>query len=225
MAACECALGYAGNWEYRLASRVGLIGLALLPSEQRAVFRRLDPSEAESTRLIEQVISTSRRLIDRIPRLEGVVQILKPEDPIDGSIQDEWLEGARPEVGSTLLRLAIHWTNMLDRGWDANLAVEELEAAFPRLDARIGKMLVAVCQPETEDALSVAIGDLVEGMVVALEVRTQDGDVLVRKGQTLTVTAIEKLRLRQAASDFLGTVKITRASCPKGLEPEVVAAV
>lgn len=223
MKSCEDALGVAGGWEYRLAARLGLLGLALLPNQQREAFRRVDPSGPEGKRLLEQVLSTSARLIERIPRLGGVVQILQQPAPVDGSVSHDWLDGPCLELGVTLLRVAIHWTAMIDRGGKPVLAMKELENAYPELSTTIRSRLLETYTTVSESRpVKIGVEDFVEGMVLYEDLVSRDGTVLARNGQRLTHAVIEKLRLFSSGDEGLGPVAVVESSCPEHSHNDVL---
>ena len=53
------------HWEYNLAARFGLLGLALLTEEERTRFQSLKPYEPEANELLEKAASVAGRLVDK----------------------------------------------------------------------------------------------------------------------------------------------------------------
>jgi CheY-like chemotaxis protein len=196
MRACEEGLGFCGNWEYRMAARLGLVGLALQPAAQQERFRLISPSDNESRQLFDDILSTSARMIERIPRLNPVVAILRAPQNGDGAILSEDIENATPALGGLLLRVATYWTTMIVNGSEPLDALDDIRQALPELPLRIVEALLALeCDRSQARPLKVDVENLSEGMVLFDDVHGDDGSVLLSKGRRLTAAAIEKLRL------------------------------
>ncbi len=195
MKACETALGGTGSWEYRLAGRVGLIGFALLPFEDQELFIKLNPGDPRSNMLLDRVANTSARLIDRIPRLQTVSKIIQLQTKADGSALSEPLDFSGAELGATLLRIAIHWTNMTQCGRYPDIAIQSLRQAIPNLTAAIEEVLLELEPSQaSKKPKRVSLGELVEGMVLLEDACSLEGGVLLRSGRELTSAIIEKFR-------------------------------
>lgn len=215
MRACEEALGFCGNWQYRMAARLSLVGLALQPATQQAQFEQLRPCDPECGRLLKEATATTARLIERIPRLQGLVEILR--FPVTGKMQftAHDVEQCSPALGATLLRIATHWTMLMAGGNHPMSSLVALQLAFPQLPAAIADALLTL---EGNDALDapekVALDDLAVGMVLADDVLSEDGAVLLRSGRRLTLAIIEKLRLHNVGMRKLKPVVVLRSSAP-----------
>jgi hypothetical protein len=196
MRACEEGLGFCGNWEYRMAARLGLVGLALQPLNVQERFQQLGPADPESQQLFDEILSTSARMIERIPRLNSVVAILRAPQTPTGAVSFDDIEQITPALGGLLLRVATHWTALTTTGTAPLAALDELRQAFPELPLQIIEALLALeCEQSLAKPLKVSLESLTEGMVLYDDVHNEDGAVLLRKGRRLTAAAIEKLRL------------------------------
>jgi CheY-like chemotaxis protein len=195
MRGCEAALGFCGNWAYRMAVRLGLVGLALQPADEQVRFQHLTPADPRSKRLFDDVTETTAKLIERIPRLDPVVAILR-SPPTTGAITQDDVEQATPVLGGLLLRIATYWTSLISAGNAPSAALDELRAAFPMLPERVAEALVALeLRKAANEPIQVAMEELAEGMILSEDVLSEDGAVLLRSGRRLTTAIIEKLRL------------------------------
>jgi CheY-like chemotaxis protein len=195
--ALESALGIKERWENRLAGRLAFLGIVLLPESQQHQFVNMSPTSPRSRELLASVAGASCRLIERIPRLERVTSIVKKQLEQDGHLPSgENSDELDVSQSATLLRVATHWVAMQENGVDRNAALQELTMAMPKLDPRILTALKNLSH-EVADAASivVAIDQLQEGMVLADDVVSCDGSLLLRKGRRLTRPIIEKLAL------------------------------
>jgi CheY-like chemotaxis protein len=199
MRACEEGLGFCGNWEYRMAARLGLVGLALQPLSQQERFQQLSAADPESQILFDEILSTSARMIERIPRLSPVVQILRAPQTTAGAVSLNDIESTTPVLGGLLLRVATYWTTLMTNGRAPLAALDELREAFPELPLPVVEALLALeCEHACARPLKLGVDNLTEGMVLYDDVHSDDGAVLLRKGRRLTAAAIEKLRLSRS---------------------------
>jgi CheY-like chemotaxis protein len=196
MRACEEALGFCGNWEYRIAARLGLVGLALQPLSEQERFQQLSPADPTSRLLFDEVLSTSARMIERIPRLTPIVEILRAPQLADGAVSLHDIEHTTPALGALLLRIATYWTTLTTTGIAPATALNELQQAFPDIPFQIMDALLALeGEQSLAKPLNVELQNLAEGMVLYDDVHNEDGAIILRKGRRLTAASIEKLRL------------------------------
>ncbi len=202
MRACENALGGTGSWEFRLAGRVGLVGFALLPREDQELFLKLNPGDSQSCMLLERIANSSAKLIDRIPRLQGVSKIIQLQTKVDGSALGRPLDFCSAELGATLLRIAIHWTTMTHCRISPGVAIKSLRRVLPEISGPVEEALLVLDQQATNKVTKrVSLADLVEGMVLSEDACSSEGGILLRRGQELTCTMIEKFRMHFGRSE------------------------
>jgi CheY-like chemotaxis protein len=205
------ALRLDGHWEYKLSARLGLLGFALLPEQDRIRFEMALLSGGQLQELIGAAAATGRRIIERIPRLEMVARMIGSMGDVDGAIlhAKPRSDSDRVATGATLLRVAVQWDFLVREGLSPRAAAAELRAELPHLPAAVTTTLadhdavairnrVATCGPS----------DLVEGMVLHDDVLTADGVMLIRGGRRLTWTIIEKLRSYDSSAVGLQAIRI-----------------
>ncbi len=196
MRACEESLGFHGNWQFRLAARVGLVGFVLQPVDQQRQFHTLSPDDPESRELFNLILSTSARLIERIPRLEPVVAIIRATPSEPALVTDAGGFYPTPELGNLLLRVATYWTILGASGRTPFQAITDLVRAYPSLPGQLLDALLELgCARPAFHPQAVELNDLQEGMVLFDNALAEDGSVVLRKGRKLTAAFIEKLKL------------------------------
>ena len=218
--ALQTELGLEDHWEYKLAARLGLLGLALLPDEERAQFEIGVQTSMGLSELIRHAATTGQRLIERIPRLSTVAKIIGQQPDVDGSavVQIPRTEGAKATMGATLLRVAVQWDCMIRQGLSQNAAIDELRRSLPRLSVEMVDALRALpVEVDTGEVVEVDVHGLEEGMVLCDDVLAGDGTMLIRKGRRLTLTIIERLRCYTTPSEGLRPIRVRGSSI---LRPE-----
>jgi CheY-like chemotaxis protein len=197
MKRCERELGGQGSWEYRIAGRVGLVGFALLPREDQDTFLELPPEHPQSLALLKQVAAASGRLLDHIPRISNVSRIVKRMSMMNGSyLSTDPVDFTSVDVGATLLRVGVHWTTLTHQDFSIDAAIKHLYEALPQLPIAIEHALVSEdATLNATEVSSVALFELMEGMVLVEDAIGNNGSVLLRKGRPLTDTMITKFHM------------------------------
>src|SRR3990172_3914530 len=171
--ALQTELGLEDHWEYKLAARLGLLGLALLPDEERAQFEIGVQTSMGLSELIRHAATTGQRLIERIPRLSTVAKIIGQQPDVDGSavVQIPRTEGAKAMMGATLLRVAVQWDCLIREGLSQSAAIDEMRRSLPRLSLEMVDALRELpLEEEGGETVEVNLLDLDEGMVLCDDV-------------------------------------------------------
>jgi CheY-like chemotaxis protein len=219
MRACEESLGCTGNWEFRLAARVCLVGFTLMPCDEQIKIQQLGPSVSESQHLLEKMAQTSSTLLGRIPRLERVTEILRKQATAGCSAFQEPYEGHNPDLGAALLRVSMYWCNLVHHGLAPNEALREILQVLPGLPEQVQKALLDLDTPAADrHPVEVKLRDLAEGMVLYDDLLSEDGALLLRSGRRLTQSVIEKMKLHFQYSSRLRPIIVVASSCPQSMD-------
>jgi CheY-like chemotaxis protein len=213
------------QWEYKLSARLGMLGFALLPEQERLRFEMAAESGGELRASIRTAAAVGRRIIERIPRLGTVAKIIGMCGEVDGStlMAQPKNEIEKAITGATMLRVALEWDNLSRQGLSSQAAVYELSQSLPNLSPRLVEVFSALKAKEIDDdGIEVEVTELVEGMVLHEDVLTGDGVMLIRAGRRLTWTIIEKLRSYQSSVVRLRPVRV-RISTTDAEKPALVA--
>lgn len=194
--AMRAACGASDRWEFRMSARLGLMGFAMLPPADRLTLQSAPPSDPKSQRVFAQATATSARLIERIPRLETLGQIMRLAPNLTGACKVS-PSPANDEVatlGAMFFRAAVHWTNLKLAGVSQKCACEELKQVLPNLPLVLFDALMKTCQDlPVPEPMEVQLHELREGMVLYEDIVTVDDVRLLRKGQRLSTATLEKL--------------------------------
>jgi hypothetical protein len=226
VAALQKGLALEIQWEYKLAARLAMLGFALLPEQDRARFEMNALSGADLQATMRAASATGRRIIERIPRLGTVAQIIGQQASVDGSaiIPNPKTDREKALMGATLVRVAVEWDALVRQGLSYSAAAGELRKSMPELSAKSALILSELEFDEVDDfGVEVDVARLEEGMILLDDVLTSDGLMLIRSGRRLTWTIIEKLRSYGSAPISLRPVRIRSTTVPVA-EPVVAGA-
>ena len=205
------SLGLPASWERELAARLSVVGLAMMPDAKIQQLKQSALRSEEHFEVFCEMAEMSASMIDRIPRLEGVAEILRLQGSGDGRID----RGDRDQqLSAALLRVALYWSLLCGKGHTPDEAITEIQAATQELPSRVTAALMNLKQDQSDDrCVYVGPSQLAEGMVLAEHVVTDAGAVLVSAGRRLTPPIVEKLKRHAAQSSDQVWFSVAAASC------------
>ncbi|MDJ0954378.1 MAG: response regulator [Acidimicrobiia bacterium] len=177
------------SWDIEVAATLSEIGYALLPSEIVDRWRDgFDLSESEQ-KVIDGQGQLARDLVANIPRLESVSAILAQLAPDAGAATDD-----RVQLGADLIEAAGIYEGMLKSGLTEGAAVAQLRNTRPDIDAEIVKALEQIAVAAGGYVtMSLGVDDLVSGVMLAADLYTADGRLLLTEGSELTPAARSRI--------------------------------
>lgn len=207
--------GIADHWEFKLASKLSLLGFGILPSHEIACFSSHQVTDANAIASYQRASATAAKLVDKIPRLKNVAKIIEMQVGSQGGIcsMKPTSDGAVAQVGATLLRVAVAWECLTSQGLCNSEALTEMKEALPELDVNLAAALTNLTEEREDEAVQVPVDELKPSMVLAARVMTPDGSILMREGRRLTTESIGKLH-DQASDGGLRPIEISKCSIP-----------
>ncbi|MBX3745119.1 MAG: response regulator [Verrucomicrobiae bacterium] len=197
------SLGRPSYWEYEIAAMLSQIGFVTIPQPVIKRMREGHGLGGDERRMIERVPQVGADLLAPIPRLEGVARaILYQRKNYDGGgfpIDD--VAGEEIPLGARILRVLLDLHEAESRGLargNGLLLLREREGLYdPRVLEAMARCFHAPLPTEATGPVEtrlLRLRDLEPGQVLATQVETQDGTLLVPAGRTLTPVIIEKIR-------------------------------
>lgn len=191
-------------WAVEVAAMLADIGAVSLPQETNKKIQSGGTLSADEQTMVHRLADVTDRLLANIPRLEVVRAMVRksldPAAPIDAMVDAD----KRPVVerGADILRLAVRFDGIRMQGHSGVRAAAILRHDPGSIDAAtldlLGKCPVAT-EDETE-VMSLKVAELFPGLVFAEDLTTTTGVLLIARGNTITETALERLRNRYASS-------------------------
>ncbi len=187
-------------WQLEAAALLSQIGyFAESPALAEKIYygRPLAPADQERAK---GVPATTSRLLEHVPRLEPVIQILAALDWPDASLAR--LGDGTIGLGARILGIALEYDVMTMQELPRAQILRKLEAR----DARFGSALVnalksIIASAETAAEVTLPLRDAKPGMRLRQEIRSQVGALLVPFGFQISERLLE--RLSQVAPEAL----------------------
>jgi hypothetical protein len=180
-------LGESARWEVEIASMLLQLGAATMPEATISKWSKgqaLDPAEQL---MVDRMPEVSDRLLEGIPRLEGVRRIIREQR------HSQQLDSA--SFGGRLLRIASDLDHLRESGASPDAIHATMRQRHGSRDANVLGVLSRFWDYENalREMVELDIAELSVGMVLETEIRTSDGRVVIGAGQVVTTGLLERL--------------------------------
>ena len=198
-------------WQLEAAAMLSQIGYLSLPTElvEKLYYgETLTPEEKVLASGAPDVVNS---LLENVPRLEPVIQILVALHWSDEQIAK--LGEGTIGTGTRILGLVLEYDTLVTQGQTTNVAVQTLRARTVRFgEAMVEKFAVHVgAGSSTKELREMPLRVVQPGMIIMQDVRTQMGTLLVARGFEVTSVFLE--RARNFGPDLLNeTVRVMVSS-------------
>jgi response regulator RpfG family c-di-GMP phosphodiesterase len=197
-------------WQYEVAAMMSQLGcVTLAPETVEAVFNseQLSPTEQAQYDAHPRV---AYDLLSKIPRLEPIAWMIERQNQLLPERGPDDLETADMRRGAGILRLILAYERLIHKGVSRTEAAHTLSLQNKNFSPEFFQALVAL-DPNAEqgEIRKCRIELLSPGMIVQQEVRTNEGVLLISKGQEVTPPLIVKLKNFHARHLIDGDVTVS----------------
>lgn len=179
-------------WEVEVAAMFAQVGAVTLPqatAEKLYVGVALTEPEAEMVRRVPHI---TKRLLSKIPRLDGVIELLETHLDNLGSEEADGAPSATPP-GARALRIAIDYAELEAQRVPANVALGAMRNRDIYDRGLMDIFTTVVGVSGAAHVLEVSVVDLRVGMMLADDARTPRDGLLIARGQRVTERLLERL--------------------------------
>lgn len=185
------ALQLPETWQVEVAAQLGEIGVVTLPERALDALSNGGCTDPAVRAMLDRLPHLADDVLRRIPRLEAVRDIVREQDPVDHP------NGSRPQrsLPAQVLQAAREFDATLVRGFTEDEAIALLRQR-PHHDKDVIDALRTVVSAPAGDAAVRAVDPehLQVGAVLAADVHSSGGLLLVARGQTLNEALLTRLR-------------------------------
>ncbi len=192
------------------------LGVSTIPKHVRDKLHageRLEPAEAD---LMERIPEVVAHMIGHIPRLRGVVEILRHEATVLVQDPDAPRAATRKDVplAARILRALNDIFILEEFGLTTSAALIRIREVVGRYDSDVLRAIEHLyADPNAMAAALVEelmVVDLVSGLVLAKDALSREGVPLISKGTSLTASHVEHLRLYAELGELVEPLSIYR---------------
>ncbi len=192
-------------WEIQVVAALSQIGCVILPSGTLNKLAAGCALTEEEHQLYDMHPNIASNLISKIPRLDEVAEAIRYQHKhFDGNgLPRDRVAGGQIPLGARLLKIVVDYDNSVSGGLEPAAALKVLQHQAAQYDPGLLQALSACVACHVGDGgKSVQIQLLTPGMVVAHDVYTKLGILLLKKGQRISESGREKL-LNYLANDLI----------------------
>jgi response regulator RpfG family c-di-GMP phosphodiesterase len=172
---------WGDQWQIEAAAVLSQLGIVTLPEETLMKLNEGEDLDDGDLREIAASIDTSTQMLENIPRLEPVIEILSH---LAANIRGAPLAGKTMPAGAALLRIVLDWDSLEAQGFTQAQALSKLGESAGTYDAglldKLGAMMPVAGTQNL--AIETAPRDLVAGMVLAEDLVRKNGVVILPRG-------------------------------------------
>lgn len=211
-------------WQVELAAMLSQIGCIAVPPDVLERHEAGGELSADEQQMVDNAPTVSGKLVAHIPRLEKVTETLTHLGTL--CVGRELAGEEAPHRAARLLRVACAFDLLVQRGITPASALPELRARLSRDCAEaLGALAEVVGEEEPFERRQVEVDELMTGMVLVEDLRTVSGQLLVARGNTVSMALRERLANYILRSQLKGNVEVLVPIEPKAPRPPAPAAI
>jgi response regulator RpfG family c-di-GMP phosphodiesterase len=185
------------RWAVEVAAMLSQIGYIVLPTATVERVFAGKPLSAPEKQMVEKVPGIAQQIVANIPRLEPVHEILDNyQRPWNGAglAPGDTIRGERIPLGARILKVALDYDVLEDSGKSVDDVLRTLEGRPGLYDPSVLNALIKAPLSALDGATrSVRLAELRSGMIVAEDVKTATGTLLVARGNEVTQSTLQRL--------------------------------
>lgn len=204
-------LGITKTWEMENAALLSQIGCMLLPSMAIQRITRGDALDDEMQQIYDMHPMIASDLLGHIPRLDNVREIILYQEkhydgegaPIGGKT------GGDIPLGGRILKILVDFDQLENSGKTVQQALNILRGRTGWYDPQVLDVLERVLSQKTGYELrTVRVDQMQTGMLLAEDVQSLKGTLLVAQGQEVTPVLLTRLRTYAGISGVQEPIKV-----------------
>ena len=210
-------LGLQAPWDLGLAASLMQIGKLAIPMELHAKANRGERLSIQETEVFRRIPEAGARMIKHIPRLQSVARIIQyaAKDFNGRGYPSDGVTGLDLPLESRILKVASDFVEMMHLRKAKQVVAAQMKLREGPYDPAVLEamegLLDAAHGTQDEQARDLTrVEDLKTGMVLASDLCSREGMVLLTAGTRLSGFHLEKLRTLQALHSIEEPVLVAR---------------
>jgi DNA-binding response OmpR family regulator len=197
-------VGIQDLWRIEVAATLSQVGAVTLSSETATKLYRAEALTAAEQAAVDQLPTIALELLEKIPRLEAVKELIALGFAAKGGTVPRALE-------AQALRICVEYDALHDSGMAGADALVSLQRRGFDADLLTGLTNMVAAETSSGRVMDVSIHELSDGMVLAEDVFAANGTLLLARGHAVKANVINRLR---AMGPNLGNRQKLRVKLP-----------
>jgi response regulator RpfG family c-di-GMP phosphodiesterase len=206
------AMGVSGIWQIETAAALSQIGCVILPEAALKKLYRGQELTAEESQLFAMHPCIGSDLLSHIPRMKTIAKIIADQEKnFDGSDSPPESNGGEEiPLGARILKVVLDFDTLKARGVSNSEASGKMAKSTGRYDPDVLAALRRILAAELHDEeRTVKTNELVDGMILAPDIRFLDGRIFVGRGYEVNLTLRERIKNFSQRPGLQEPVKVT----------------
>ncbi len=190
-------LGITDLWRLETAAMLSQVGFVILPEETLDKIYRGEDLEGEEKQAYDMHPVITSGLLRNIPRFEEIARIITyQEKHLDGTGNPrDGVKGEEIPLGSRILKAVLDFDVLDGNGMPQDEVLRRMEKREGCYDPTVlHAMKMALAVGTRYEILDVKVNGLTGGMILGQDVTTEQGQLLISKGQEVSQPLIERLK-------------------------------
>jgi response regulator RpfG family c-di-GMP phosphodiesterase len=199
------------SWEIEIAAMLSQVGCVTVPEDTLTKVYRGTSLTAAEWRMYQAHPQVGRDLISHIPRLENVAQIITYQEKLfDGTgFPHDEMRGEDIPLGARILKLALDFDKLEASGITKGECLDEIQRRENWYDPRVVSALRTVLANQIQfEVRTLRTDELEPNMILAEDVLSTKGLLLIVKGQEVTTSLRMRLGNYAERGVIAGTVRV-----------------
>ena len=196
MLKCAKELGLKSTWELEATALLSQIGLVTQPDSILEQMLKGDQLSEKHQGIYDKHSEAGAKLINKIPRLESIAEAIRFQNKsFDGSgLPAGNVSGTDIPLGGRLLKPLLDLVAKESRGLSSTDAVSQMKSQGSCYDPQILEIIERVIESDGDlETKEISVTQLAADMVIAKDLYTASGVLLIGKGQVISSPLIERL--------------------------------
>jgi response regulator RpfG family c-di-GMP phosphodiesterase len=178
-------------WQVEIAAMLSQVGCITVPEKVLTKVHLGSTLTGDELRMLQAHPTVGSDLISRIPRLEPVSEIIAyQEKRFNGSgLPDDTKRGTEIPEGARMLKVALDFDKLVQSNMSNSEAYQEMTRRYDWYDSQVIEALETVINTRLDvmfEVRYVMAKDIASGMILADDLYSMMGYLMVAKGQELT---------------------------------------
>lgn len=184
-------LGMESEWWFEPLAMLCQIGRVILPDGVQSKIAQCVRLSEEEQVLFRQYPEVGAELLSKIPRMEKIAESIRYQEKHydGGGVPADAIKGEDIPFGARVLKVVLDFDRALSTGLSDEEAIARMHWNRKHYDQKILAALESLLDDVViEDQVEIDVPALADGMILQQDITTNDGRLLVRKGQQVSPT-------------------------------------